>query len=100
MRRRGLGPRQAELLANFPAMIEVLETLPTGRPDLHIGVITTDAGGCTSVDPGLLIDEGDACDPLAGASERYLIDEDDGQWHTVASYGELLYLGRDLAWSC
>lgn len=27
-----------------------------------------------------------------------LIDEDDGQWHPAASYGELLDLGRDLAW--
>ncbi|MDR7132956.1 hypothetical protein J2X06_000140 [Lysobacter niastensis] len=28
-----------------------------------------------------------------------LIDEDDGQWHPAARFGELLDLGRDLAWS-
>ncbi len=90
---------QAELLANFPAMIDVLETLPTGRPDLHVGVITTDAGGCTSVEPGLLVDEGDGCDPLSGAAERFLIDEDDG---SGTGTRRVNYTGGDLgaAFSC
>ena len=39
-----MDPKQAALAANFPKMIQVLQTLPGGMPDVHIGVISSDMG--------------------------------------------------------
>jgi len=36
--------KTANLRASFPALIDTLDALPGGRPDLHIGVITSDVG--------------------------------------------------------
>ncbi|MEO8548639.1 MAG: hypothetical protein ABI678_01650 [Kofleriaceae bacterium] len=45
------------LKASFPALVNVLDGLPGGRPDLHIGVITSDVGskgfGDASPGPGV-----------------------------------------------
>src|SRR5690349_22769032 len=35
---------QASLKANFPKFMEVLQTLPGGAPNMHIGVATSDMG--------------------------------------------------------
>lgn len=40
--------KQRSLANNFPKMIEVLENLDGGLPDLHIGVITSDMGTLAS----------------------------------------------------
>jgi hypothetical protein len=52
---------QANLAANFPAFIEVLEQIDGGLPDVHLGVVSSDMGaldafvtGCTSSDHGNL----------------------------------------------
>jgi hypothetical protein len=39
-----MDPKQAALAANFPKMIEQLQKLPGGMPDVHIGVISSDMG--------------------------------------------------------
>jgi hypothetical protein len=58
-------PEQANLVANFPAFINVLKNLPGGLPDVHIGVITSDMGagaftssveGCEQPDNGSFVD--------------------------------------------
>lgn len=36
---------QAELVENFPTFINVLKTLPSGLPNVHIGVTSTSMGG-------------------------------------------------------
>ena len=49
------------LAQGFPAMAEAFDNLPAGRPNLHIGFVTTsvdlgvptfNANGCPSPDPG------------------------------------------------
>jgi hypothetical protein len=54
---------QLEITENFRRMIDVLETIPGGLPDLHIGVITTNVGAgdacpTPSYGPGVLRDRG------------------------------------------
>ncbi|HET9990841.1 MAG TPA: hypothetical protein VFQ65_20060, partial [Kofleriaceae bacterium] len=46
--------KTANLKASFPALIAALDALPGGRPDLHIGVITSDVGtkGMADAQPG------------------------------------------------
>jgi hypothetical protein len=39
-----MDPKQKALADNFPKMIEQLDSLPDGRPDLHIGVVSSDMG--------------------------------------------------------
>jgi hypothetical protein len=39
-----MDPKQKALADNFPKMIEQLDALPDGRPDLHIGVVSSDIG--------------------------------------------------------
>jgi len=39
-----MDPKQAALAANFPAMIAALQALPSGLPDLHIGVVSSNMG--------------------------------------------------------
>ncbi|HVY38581.1 MAG TPA: hypothetical protein VHM31_11620 [Polyangia bacterium] len=50
---------QQKLVAQLPTLVQSLEALPDGLPDLHIGVISTDMGagpqppaGCTSTGKG------------------------------------------------
>jgi len=40
----GIAPHRAKLLDGYRRAIEVLESLPGGLPDLHLGVVTTDVG--------------------------------------------------------
>ena len=39
-----MADKQANLAANFPNFINVLNALPGGLPDVHLGVVTTDLG--------------------------------------------------------
>jgi hypothetical protein len=39
-----MDPKQKALADNFPKMIEQLDALTDGRPDLHIGVVSSDMG--------------------------------------------------------
>ena len=39
-----MGPMQKALADNLPRMIEELDKLPDGRPNLHIGVVSSDMG--------------------------------------------------------
>jgi len=39
-----MDPKQAALAANFPKMIQQLQQLPGGMPDVHIGVVSSDMG--------------------------------------------------------
>ncbi len=52
--------KTANLRASFPAIIETLDALPGGRPDLHVGVITSDVGtqGAADAAPGPAIGSG------------------------------------------
>jgi hypothetical protein len=52
--------KTANLKASFPALIATLDALPGGRPDLHIGVITSDVGtkGMADAQPGPSIGSG------------------------------------------
>ena len=43
-----MAEQQASLAANFPRMIDVLEQLDGGLPNLHIGVTTSDMGSSTT----------------------------------------------------
>jgi hypothetical protein len=40
----GMMPLQQKLISNFPVFTQVLEGLPQGLPDVHIGVISTNLG--------------------------------------------------------
>jgi hypothetical protein len=46
-----MSEQQASLAANFPLMIDVLEQLDGGLPNLHIGVVTSDMGTSSSQYP-------------------------------------------------
>ena len=52
--------KTANLKASFPALISTLDALPGGRPDLHIGVITSDVGtkGMADAQPGPSVGSG------------------------------------------
>jgi hypothetical protein len=39
-----MDPKQRALAANFPKMISVLQSLPGGLPDVHIGVVSSNMG--------------------------------------------------------
>ena len=50
-----MGEEQASLARNFPAFVNVLNTIPGGLPDVHIGVVSSNVGtggvnigGCSS----------------------------------------------------
>src|SRR5688572_14339963 len=54
---RSMTPEQDSLAVNFYRLIEALETLEGGLPNLHIGVVSTDMGAgesCSSNDAGRL----------------------------------------------
>jgi hypothetical protein len=79
---RSMRNEQEQITANFPRMIQVLETLPDGLPDLHLGVISTDVGAggaCNDPDPGPGVLRNDpTVDGCAPPSDRWISDVDDG----------------------
>ena len=76
-----MGEEQASLARNFPAFVNVLNTIPGGLPDVHIGVVSSNVGtggvnigGCSSAtqpegDDGNLQTNG-----CAGVTAAYLED--------------------------
>ena len=74
---------QANLARNFPRLIDELKKLPTGFPDLHLGVVSSDLGAGTSAACGstvgdravLQVRPGCGLDPKNG---RYLVSENGG----------------------
>lgn len=68
-----MAEEQASLAANFQLIVDELESLPGGLPDLHIGIVSTDMGagpyniqGCDGVgDAGVLQHAG--CQVVSGA---------------------------------
>ncbi|MGE0549330.1 MAG: hypothetical protein AB7R00_19825 [Kofleriaceae bacterium] len=46
-----MADKQANLRANFPAFMAALESLPGGLPNVHIGVVTSDVGTKSTLDP-------------------------------------------------
>ncbi len=87
---------QAQLVASFPRMMDVLGELEGGVPNLHVAVVTSDLGAATLADPaggmpGIhgCAHAGDAGRFHTGAlslSEPYLIDVDDGQGGRTRNY--------------
>jgi hypothetical protein len=49
-----MADKQANLASNFPDFINVLNTIPGGLPDVHIGIVTSDVGskGTQDAAPG------------------------------------------------
>jgi len=83
-----MDPKQSALATNFPKMIDALNKLEGGLPDVHVGVISSDmgagageAGGNCSVvlgNRGLLWGNDSSPDVVAGVSATY------NQFATVA----------------
>jgi hypothetical protein len=83
---------QAALTAAFDGFVAALEAAHGGRPDLHIGVISSDLGaggerinGCLEPDHGVL----QHAPRVAGCTpptDRYLVDADDGAGGRTANY--------------
>ncbi|MFN0248244.1 MAG: vWA domain-containing protein [Kofleriaceae bacterium] len=48
---KSMEDKQENLVANFPDFINVLQTIPGGLPNVHIGVVTTDMGAKATRDP-------------------------------------------------
>jgi hypothetical protein len=54
-----MSPLQAKLTSSFPQLMKVLESLPGGVPDLHIGVVSSDMGSGAFAAPGCNTTGGD-----------------------------------------
>ena len=48
-----MSEEQANLARNFPRLIDALKTMPSGFPDLHLGVVSSDLGTGNSSVPGV-----------------------------------------------
>ncbi|MGE0401514.1 MAG: hypothetical protein AB7T06_32735 [Kofleriaceae bacterium] len=48
---KSMEDKQTNLVANFPDFINVLQTIPGGLPNVHIGVVSSDMGAKTTQDP-------------------------------------------------
>jgi hypothetical protein len=95
--------KQAALAKNFPAMIQVLQALEGGLPDLHIGVISSDMGagggelgancGIPLGNRGLLWGNDNSASALAGVTENYY-----NQFATVANLSNGCGLNQGARW--
>lgn len=92
-----MAEEQANLARNFPRLIEVLDTMPGGRPDLHLGVVSSDLGAGNAAFSGpcgsalgqrglLQVREGCGLDPARG---RYLISEAGGKTNFTGDLGDV-----------
>ena len=78
--------KQDLLLANFPAFWQALDGFAGGRPNLHVGVVTSTVGtgsdvdfgpACPKVAPnddGLLVNQPRVMTGCSGPSDRYIVD--------------------------
>jgi hypothetical protein len=88
-----MAEEQVSLAAGLPTFIAALETAAGGRPDLHLGVISSDVGigpfqlmGCNANgDNGLLLGNAGGC---PGVAEPFLIDSPDGAGGRTINYPE------------
>jgi hypothetical protein len=98
---------QSVLVTNFPKFVATLDALPNGRPNLHIGVVTStvDIGvagfgpGCPSPDPldnGLLVNAPRVAAGCSGPAGRYISDVRDGTGARTVNYSGTL----DATFSC
>lgn len=74
-----MAEEQASMAANFQALIEQLENMPSGMPSLHVGVVSTDVGagphtsGCEGVgDNGTLIAEPSLLSDCTGPTDAFI----------------------------
>jgi hypothetical protein len=75
--------KQDTLAANFPAFIQILETIQGGLPDVHIGVVTSDVGiypysgfNCNGVgDDGILRNASDQHGPCPALGANHYIED-------------------------
>jgi len=86
---------QTSLRANFPKMIEVLEQLEGGLPDLHIGVLTPNLGasaidGSVAAPIGACNGQGEAGALRALDGVRFLSDQPDGVGGRIRNHGGTL----------
>ena len=92
-----MGEEQASLARNFPAFINVLNTIPGGLPDVHIGVVSSNVGtggvnigGCSSA----TLPEGDdgnlQTNGCAGVTAAYLEDVAQPDGSRARNYGGAL----------
>jgi hypothetical protein len=87
---RSMEREQDEIVENFHRMIEVLEGLPTGLPNIHLGVISTDVGAgeaCNAPSPGPGVLRN--APMIAGCtppSDRWIADVDDGSGGRSRNY--------------
>ncbi|HEX7596998.1 MAG TPA: hypothetical protein VF518_02225, partial [Polyangia bacterium] len=98
-----MDPKQAALAAYFPAMIQKLEMMPGGLPDLHIGVISSDFGagggelgancGTPLGNRGLLWGNDDSATAMAGISAAGY-----NQFATVANQPNGCGLNKGARW--
>lgn len=88
---------QGSLTANFNRFVNVLDSIEGGRPDLHIGVVSTDMGagpfgisGCSGAgDDGILqVAPADACTPPG--PERYISDIANSDGTRITNYSDSL----------
>src|SRR5512140_2656116 len=93
--------KQTVFAANFPQFVAALDAFPTGRPNLHIGVVTTtvDIGvpgfgpGCPSPDPndnGLLVNAPRVATGGSGAPGRCISDVKNGTGGRTVNYSGTL----------
>ena len=82
-------PVQQNLAQNFPTFIQVLQQLPGGLPNVHIGVVTSSMGagaftasvpGCLSPDGGKFVDAPRvvSCNAALNAGEHFIVANADG----------------------
>ncbi len=94
---------QTSLRANFPKMIEVLEQLEGGLPDVQIGVVTPNMGtsatnGSSAVAVGTCSGQGEGGALRAQGGIRFLSDKPDGAGGRIRNYtGTLADAFSDLA---
>ena len=82
----GMQDKQDLLAANAPALVQALDAFPAGRPNLHVGVVSSTVGtgsdvdfgaSCPKVAPnddGLLVNQPRVLTGCTGPSDRYIVD--------------------------
>jgi hypothetical protein len=91
---RSMQNEQQQITDNFPRMIQVLETLPEGLPNHHLGVISSDVGAgdacaASTPPPGVLRNQPmiSGCSP---PTDRWISDVDDGNGTRIRNYSDAL----------
>ena len=85
---------------SLPSFVQALDAFPDGRPDLHVGVVTstvgtgvTSAGACPAVaadDDGLMVNTPRVLTGCSGPTGRFITDVADGAGGRSVDYGGTL----------